>query len=71
MPLARLLHRTTAKHPRSLKQRDALIELTADLIERANLEVKETYRFQIDRQDIVIPNLPDDFHGFTMSCRSI
>ncbi len=67
MPLAHLLHRTTTKHPRSLKQRDALIELTADLIERANLEVKETYRFQIDRQDIVIPNLPDDFHGFTIA----
>ncbi len=45
MPLARLLHRTTAKHPRSLKQRDALIELTADLIERANLEVKGNLPF--------------------------
>lgn len=67
MPLARLLHRQPVKHPRSLRQRDALIELTADLIERANLEVKETYRFQIDRQDIVIPHLPDDFHGFTIA----
>lgn len=67
MPLARILNRARAKHPRSLKQRDALIEFTADLIERANLEVKETYRFQIDRRDIVIPDLPDDFHGFTIA----
>ncbi|MGQ9898293.1 MAG: metallophosphoesterase [Acidobacteriota bacterium] len=67
MPLPRLLHRNHVKHPRSLKQRDALIELTADLIERVNLEVEETYRFQIDRQDIIIPHLPDDFHGFTIA----
>lgn len=67
MPFARLLHRTSVKRPRSLKQRDVLTELTAGLIERANLEVKETYRFQIDRQDIIIPHLPDDFHGFTIA----
>ncbi len=72
MPIARILNRrilnrAKAKHPRSLKQRDALIEFTADFIERANLEVEETYRFQIDRQDIVIAGLPDGFHGFTIA----
>jgi predicted MPP superfamily phosphohydrolase len=51
----------------SLKRRDALLELTVDLMERAQFEVEETYRFQVDEQVIAIADLPPEFEGFRIA----
>ncbi len=50
--------------PRSLRQRDALIEFTADLFERSPLDLEETYRFEVDRKTIPVVDLPYEFEGF-------